>query len=123
MSPGAWGRTIARRPGVASPLIQEPAMSLDEAEASLDWVRTNGWPSHEVDTVIGNRIYAEWLDEIRKERQDLCSTDRMSLLERIFQEMADRYGHPRGQHYAVLLIIELEMCAREDGMPYRAITH
>lgn len=99
-------------------------MSLaDDGGAALDWVRTNGWPSHEVDTALANRIYADWLEGIRQERQDLCSADRYILLERIFQEMTDRYGQTRGQNYAVLLMIELELSAREEGMPYRAITH
>ena len=99
-------------------------MSLaDDGDAALDWVQSNGWPSHEIDTAFAHRIYTDWLEGIRKERQDLCSADRWVLLERIFREMTDRYGQTRGKNYAVLLMIDLELSAREEGMPYRAITH
>jgi len=90
-----------------------PHELLDQA---LEWVRETGWPSRGEDTAIADRVYKSWIVQTNAEWTTTHSRDREKLSEAIEAAFRPIRDDRAADCIYVILMSELELRARRDGM-------
>ena len=90
-----------------------PRRLLDQA---LKWIQETGWPSRGEDIAIADRVYESWIAETNDEWIKTRSRDREKLSEAIDAAFRPVRDDRAADCIYVILMSELELRARREGI-------
>jgi len=84
----------------------------DEAVAYLT---ADGWPTHDIDEVIADRVYNAWLRDTDAIWNTTARRPRELLWEALEEVFNQHYGDEEGQARSIVFSLLLEARARREG--------
>lgn len=88
-------------------------------EEALQFLLSDGWPSHDVDELIADRLYATWLKETQSVWESSAYRDRTALQQALEQTFTEHYGEDGGAARLVVFALLLECRSRREGQVRR----
>ena len=78
-------------------------------------ITQDGWPTHEVDDAIADRIYSRWIRETDEIWMKSGIRDRELLRDALEETFVQNYGEEGGSARLVIYSLLLECRARREG--------
>lgn len=90
---------------------------------AIDWVRRTGWPTRAADRTIASRIYDQWLTASNADSTETQQHD-VELLHDMLGSALSKLHTPEGvECLQIILVLELVIHGREDGVIKRHRPH
>ena len=82
---------------------------------AIEYLRKDGWSTHDIDEAIADRIYSRWIRETDEIWRKSGYRDREPLYEALEETFKQHYGDEGGSARMVIFSLLLESRGRREG--------